>query len=209
VFNWGDKLGWRGSRVSAGGGALLELGFHMADLLVWTLGLPEEVYGVAACRRPRESIDLSKPAYDTDDTAAATLRYGDDSVVSLVTSRVSGPYSEGLVLCGRGGSLAADAETCVFRDPAGEIKDRFQESCPPGDMFLRQVRGFITSVHSESSRYPCPAAESLLAHAVIDSIYLAGRTCQPENPWKQLHLHGVRADECLAHSIKGEVPPVK
>jgi len=47
LFNWGPVLGWRGDRA-AGGGALLEVGWHLLDLTVWLLGLPETVYAVAS-----------------------------------------------------------------------------------------------------------------------------------------------------------------
>lgn len=200
VFDWSGPLGWRGDTVSAGGGALLELGFHVIDILVWTLGVPEEVYGVATCSRNPEAVTVSRPGHDTDDIASATWRYRDDSVASIVTSRISGPCSEEVVLCGGAGSVTADTESCLFRNTAGELKEHFHQSITPVNLFRRQAACFIRAVGDGAKRYPSPAAESLLAHAVIDSMYLSCRTSQPENPRRQLQIYGVEPEECFAHS---------
>ena len=114
LFNWGRNLGWRGDKASAGGGALMELGYHAIDLLVWILGLPEEVYGVSSMgNRPSvpAAEEEAQPIYDTDDTAAVIMRYASGSMATVVTTRSSGPVSEELCLHGRGGSLRADGET--------------------------------------------------------------------------------------------------
>ncbi|MFP4107408.1 MAG: Gfo/Idh/MocA family protein, partial [Phycisphaerae bacterium] len=69
LFNWGPELGWRSDKTSAGGGALLELGYPAVNLLIWMLGLPEEVYGINSCGyRPahNDSAPTTTP-YDTDD----------------------------------------------------------------------------------------------------------------------------------------------
>jgi len=96
LFNWGPNLGWRGDKASAGGGALMELGYHAVDLLVWFLGLPEEVYGFSAGgHRPKAPDETGPlPVYDTDDTAAAIVRYRDGAMASVVTTRSSGPISD-------------------------------------------------------------------------------------------------------------------
>jgi predicted dehydrogenase len=134
LFNWGPDLSWRGDRASAGGGALLELGYHPIDLLQWMLGLPEEVYGTSARisdRQRRSARGKLQPAYDTDDTAAAILRYASGSVATVVTTRRSGPLSEELSLHGRGGWLVASDESCLLRGPEGEILDSLSAPAPP------------------------------------------------------------------------------
>jgi len=200
LFNWGPDLSWRGDRASAGGGALLELGYHPIDLLQWMLGLPEEVYGTSARvsdRQRRSPRGKLQPAYDTDDTAAAILRYASGSVATVVTTRRSGPLSEELSLHGRGGWLVASSETCLLRGPEGEVLDSLSAPAPPLEVFRLQADAFAEAVISGGPKYECSARENLLNLATIEAIYLSARTSQPEHPARLLHNHGLTPEQCL------------
>ncbi len=204
LFNWGPNLGWRGDLSSAGGGALLELGYHPIDLFVWMLGLPEEVYGLSAGgNRPGGSSDTDEPmaVYDTDDTAAAILRYNDGCMATVVTTRASGPVSEEISLHGRGGSLTANSETCLLRDPDGSVLDRTEEQPGAIGVFRRQAEAFAGAVLADDEFYECSARENLLNQAVTEALYLSTRTSTPENPQQLLRTHGLTAEECLASSL--------
>lgn len=200
LFNWGPRLGWRGDKASAGGGALLELAYPSVDLLIWMLGLPEEVYGLAAVgSRPPAPADEPQPGHDTDDTAAAILDYGGGRMATVVATRSSGPVSEALCLHGRGGSLTADTETCLLRDPDGNIVDRTADESPPLALLQRQSEAFARSVLDEAKFYECSGRENLLNLATIDAIYLSARTSHPEHPARLLETSGLTPDACLTH----------
>ena len=210
LFNWGPNLTWRGDKASAGGGALLELAYHPIDLLIWLLGLPEEVYGLhAGGRRSDESKADGDPVpiYDTDDTAAAILRYRDGCMASVVATRRSGPVSEELSLHGRGGSLTATSETCLLRDPDGRALDQASEEGGPLEVFVRQAEAFAAAVQDGRERYECSARENLLTQAVIEAVYLSHRTCQPEGPARLLRTHGLTPADCLAFRPEEEAAP--
>ena len=202
MFNWGPQLGWRGDASSAGGGALLELGYHPIDLLVWLLGLPEEVYGISSGGHRPEDVgpngqDL--PAYDTDDTAAAVLRYGGGCMATISTTRRSGPLSEQLTICGRRGSICADVDTCTLRDPDGNLIDQSGADPAPVAIFQRQAEAFAAAVRRGTKPYECSARENLLDLAVIEAIYLSSRTSQPESPLRLLQAHDLTVAKCLMH----------
>ncbi len=214
LFNWGPELNWRGDRASAGGGALLELGYHAVDLMIWMLGLPEDVYGVSALGnrpddRSRGGADL--PLYDTDDTAAAILRYADGAMATVVTTRSSGPVSEELCLHGRGGSLRADGENCLLRNPDGNILDRTADEGAAVAVFQRQAEAFAAAVLGGAARYECSGLENLLNLATIEAIYLSDRTGQRESPTSLLRNHGLTADQCLSlrpiEDVEEDEPP--
>lgn len=196
VFNWGPNLTWRADKQSAGGGALLELGYHCIDMLTWMMGFPEEVYGVATVQQPTFA-DSQNPNHNTDDTAAAIFRFPDDAVATINTSRVSGPVSEEFVLRGVEGSVVANAESCVLRNPQGDIIENDQLGVAPIDIFTSQAREFISAVRSDAQYYQCSGAENLLNLAVIEAVYLSCQTCQPESPMRQLHIHGLKISDCL------------
>ena len=201
LFNWGGKLGWRGDRASAGGGALLELGYQLIDLLNWMLGLPEEVYGISACGHRPEDTDArgeALPIHDTDDSAAALLRYRGNGMASLVTTRSSGPVRESLVLHGRRGSLWTDDHRCVLRDPEGNVQQQTRDDSPPVAVYRAQAEAFARAVLDDAARYPCSGWENLLNLAVIDALYLSDRTSQAESPRQLLQARRVTLQECLS-----------
>lgn len=201
LFNWGPELGWRGDRGSAGGGALLELGYHAIDLLVWLLGMPDEVYGVSSAgnrARPSEGDETPERMYDTDDTAAAIMRYVGGAMASVVTTRSSGPVSEELCIHGRGGSLRADGESCVLRDPDGNVLGHAEEESTRASVLKRQAEAFAASVLHEAESYECSGRENLLNLAVIEAIYLSDRTGQLEEPHRLLEPHGLTVEACLS-----------
>ena len=195
LFHWGAELGWRADKATAGGGALLELAYHSIDLMVWILGMPEEVYGLTA----RSVGEGAAPTHDTDDTAAAILRYGPDSMAAVVTTRSSGPVSEELSLHGRDGSLTACSDWCMLRGPDGNVLDSTREDPGAVDLFRRQGEAFAAAVVSKAARYECSARENLLNLAVIEAIYLSDKTSQPENPMRLLTSRGWTVEKCLAH----------
>ena len=193
LFNWGADLQWRSDRAAAGGGALLELGYHPIDLLLWMLGCPEEAYGVNTIAGGADSL----PVHDTDDTAAAVLRYRNGRMATVVTTRCSGPVGEELSLHGRWGSLTATAETCLFRDPEGNVQDHLADDSLPIAPFREQVEAFVKAVADDAGRYACSGWENLLNLAVIEAVYLSDRTSQPENLQHLLKSHGISPEDCL------------
>ncbi len=36
--------GWRGKKELTGGGRLIDMGYHMVDLLMWYFGLPDKIF---------------------------------------------------------------------------------------------------------------------------------------------------------------------
>jgi len=207
LFNWGPRLGWRGDKATAGGGALLELGYPPIDLLVWLLGVPEEVYGLtAAGHRPAEAGAGGEvlPPYDTDDTAAAILRFARGCMATVVATRASGPVSEELTLHGRGGSLTVNSDSCLLRDPDGNVLDQLVEPGSPVEAARRAAEGFLRAVAADARSWDCSGRENLLPLAVIEAIYLSDRTCHPESPARLLRTHGLSVADCLP---RGEPSP--
>lgn len=61
--------GWRGIRQIAGGGSIIDFGYHAIDVLLWNFGLPSGIITEMSWKaKPDEK-------YDTEDTATFLLRY--------------------------------------------------------------------------------------------------------------------------------------
>lgn len=201
-FNWGPALGWRGDKT-AGGGVLASLGYHMFDLALWLLGLPQTVYSIAGTgqlrrRSPPQATASAAPAvYDTEDTAAAAFRYPDKTAATILVSRCFDPVTEGLTIYGEAGTLAASPGRCVFRDRDGAAIENFEQEEPPAAVFLRQVEAFVRAVIANARRYECSGRESLLTMAAIDAAYLSDQTGNPESPAGLLAGHDLTPADCL------------
>ena len=95
--------GWRASSLYSGGGALVDLGYHYIDLLVWYFGLPELVN----CHISTGNRENQK--YDVEDTAFIQFNYNDNDqklnhlLGNLVVSRVYPGKDEGLKAFGTKG----------------------------------------------------------------------------------------------------------
>ena len=202
LFNWGPVVGWRADAVSAGGGALMELGGPLVDLLVWLLGLPESVFGLNAINARPDQIDRNgrpMPPTTTDDTTAAVLRFADGAMGSLAASRVSGPMSEQIAVHGQQGSILADPQHCVLRDPDGGVMDQFDALTDPSACRCDMVEAFAQAVLTKARRYACSAHESLLTLAVLDALYLSEKTASAESPLTMLQSGDFTVEQCLAH----------
>lgn len=61
--------GWRGHRDIAGGGSIIDFGYHAIDVILWNFGLPKGILAEMSWKaKPNE-------VYDTEDTATFLLRY--------------------------------------------------------------------------------------------------------------------------------------
>ena len=78
-----DSVSWRGTLLLDGGGALMNQGIHVVDLLQWLVGMPSEVFSYSAC--------LAHKRIEVEDTAIIALRYpsGDKGSAVLEDDRIA------------------------------------------------------------------------------------------------------------------------
>ena len=203
-FNYGAGLGWRGDRA-AGGGALIELGYHLFDLLVWLLGLPRTVYAITATGQRTGGAD-GQPVYDSDDSAVAVLRYPGDVVATVAVSRCFNPVSEQLTAYGQAGTLSAGPGGCTLRDRDGNVLESLESDEPPADVFARMIDAFVRPAAEAAPRYDCSGWENLLTMAVVAAAYLSNQTGEPESPGRLLANYDVAPADCLRFAPPGKPP---
>lgn len=207
LLNWGPQFEWRGDQATAGGGVLLEAGYDMMDLLVWAMGLPEEVFAITGRKgRPfqRPGAEPSEPPslYDTDDTAVVTLRCAGGAAGSIITSWVTSPPAQKLFLHGQLGTAEADTERCVHYDTDGTVLDRVAADSRPLGPLVRQLTALAAALGDAgpTGAPPCESAarEHLLTIAAVEAAYLSDRTGQGENPHRLLQARDLRPEDCYA-----------
>jgi UDP-N-acetyl-2-amino-2-deoxyglucuronate dehydrogenase len=70
---------WRGTWKGEGGGALMNQAIHMIDMLLWMVGVPNEVYGRWGTLKHDEYIDV-------EDTACAVVGFESGAMASIVAT---------------------------------------------------------------------------------------------------------------------------
>lgn len=135
--------GWRGKKEFAGGGCLMDMGYHIVDLLMWYFGLPDLVFA-----------DLSYEAkegviYDAEDTAQVIFRYNKKKIFgSLLVSRAMSPKQEFIKVYGTRGVIYLERGKIERYSPSGDILESLKrENRWPSaaqdqiEYFLRVIRG--------------------------------------------------------------------
>lgn len=110
--------GWRGKNELAGGGCLIDMGYHIVDLLIWYFGLPDLVFAETSCAA-KEGI-----VYDAEDTAQVLFRYSKRDIFgSLLVSRVIPPKTEYFDVYGTRGIIHIERGKIERRAPNGETQE--------------------------------------------------------------------------------------
>ena len=131
--------GWRGQRELAGGGCLIDMGYHIVDQLTWWFnGLPSSVHANVS------ALAVPGAAYTAEDSATVSFRYPSGLHGTLTISRRAGAKKEGYEVYGTDGYIVGSKKGAVIFDRAGTI---LQELGPDEeDMIAAQLRFFLARV---------------------------------------------------------------
>ena len=146
--------GWRGSRQRAGGGCLLDMGYHLVDQIQWWLGPADEVVLQSWGRSPLDDND------SVEQSASVLFRYSSGLCARLYVSRTAHKKDETYEIYGSCGSLIGSRSEFVVKDCMGNIVYRMEEpNCSEPidaqlDFFIGRFRkqaGFV-DVHRRHRR---------------------------------------------------------
>jgi UDP-N-acetyl-2-amino-2-deoxyglucuronate dehydrogenase len=100
-----DSAPWRGTWTLDGGGALMNQGIHLADLLLWFLGDVAEVSARAA---------TLAHAIEVEDGVAATLRFASGALGALYATTAAAPgFPHRIEVYGTKGGVQVEGEAVV------------------------------------------------------------------------------------------------
>jgi len=137
---WGATGDWFWKKDPAGGGALLDMGIHMVDLLRWIIGRPVRDVMAMTSR-------VLKPTF-ADDNAFVLMRFEGDVLASVQSSWSARPFPDRqITIHGELGHIAmgrsAEEPLVVYlRDGEGSarIVPDIPATSPLGDPFVHFVR---------------------------------------------------------------------
>ncbi|MFJ8002714.1 Gfo/Idh/MocA family protein [Streptomyces sp. NPDC096310] len=160
--------GWRGRVALAGGGALMDMGYHLIDLLIWYLGLPDRV--------PADTSAAARPdaQYDAEDTALVHLAYDCGLYGSLLVSRSAGPKSEHLTVTGPHGTVVIERGRVRRPAPDGQLIESLISEPAWPSAAATQIDSFCRVLDGERPNPSGPGTHS--AHAAFLATSYASRT---------------------------------
>jgi predicted dehydrogenase len=167
-----DSGGWRGTVALDGGGALMNQGIHVVDLLLWMLGEPVEVQAY--------SDRLAHERIEVEDTVAATVRFRSGAIGSIVatTSAYPGRPVRLSVYGDRGSAVIENDDLVAFETADGEPAGEASGTRSVADAHRDQYLDFIEAVRD--GRPPSIGTrDARRALEVVLGIYASARTGGP------------------------------
>lgn len=161
--------GWRGITAKAGGGCVIDMGYHLIDMILWYFGLPDRVLAdISVEARPDRS-------YDAEDTALIHFGYDSGLYGSLLLSRFIGPKTEQIRLVGSKGMVHLERGRIRRLTNGGEAIESLsrEQSWPSAatsqiDYFCRVIEGLRPNVSGPK--------ENLAHMSFIAACYESART---------------------------------
>jgi predicted dehydrogenase len=177
-----ESAAWRGTWALDGGGALMNQSVHLIDLLLWFMGDVADIQAHVA------TLDH---AIEVEDCAAATLRFTNGALGSIIATTAAAPgFPHRVEIYGTRGGVQIEGETIVRWDtadpgtdlPAGRSAPAAQQAAgagaaPTGISTIGHTRilaDFADSIRSGHDPL-VTGEEARRALAVVLGIYAAAR----------------------------------
>ena len=180
-----DSAAWRGTWALDGGGALMNQGIHLADLLVWYMGDPVEV----SARQATLAHQI-----EVEDCVAASLRFTSGALGTLVATTAAAPgFPHRVEVYGGRGGVQIEGEDVVRWD--GEARARVPPhvaataaagagASPTGIKAAGHVRlvGDLVAAIREGRPALVPGEEGRRSLALVLAVYESARLGRPLAP---------------------------
>ncbi len=173
--NWAPGQTWFTTAAEAGGGAMLDLGVHVADLAIWFLGEVESVTGAVAT--------LGKQI-DVEDTGAMVMRFKSGALGVIEASWSSTPGLAAIEIYGSAGRIMMGyprLDIAIQRadgNPApGYSRDEIMQRADLRDLlapFRELAANFVAAIRGEARPSP-DGADGLRAVETVEACYRSSR----------------------------------
>ncbi|WP_245665747.1 Gfo/Idh/MocA family protein [Nocardia sienata] len=167
--------GWRGQTAKAGGGCVIDMGYHLIDLILWYFGLPDSIAAeLSVGARPDR-------CYDAEDTALIHFAYDSGLYGSLLLSRFIGPKTEEIRLVGSDGVVHLERGRIRRLTNSGEVIESLHREQAWPSAAACQIDYFHRVIDGDRPNLSGPA-ENLDHMAFVSACYEAARTRNYINP---------------------------
>ncbi len=165
VLNVKDPLlGWRGSFVKAKGGCILDLGYHMIDIINWFFGLPEKIYSKRFIFNPKNCLE---------NTALIFFEYTKNQIEGqLLISREHYKKNEEIIIIGENKTIYLKKNMLSIGNKKyaqSSINDN------QNNLTISSLLDFCNSIKNKTSNFT-PIDEQLFNVIFIQSCYTSLQT---------------------------------
>jgi UDP-N-acetyl-2-amino-2-deoxyglucuronate dehydrogenase len=179
-----ESADWRGTWALDGGGALMNQGIHLVDLLLWLIGDAVEVRATAA---------TLTHAIEVEDCVTATLRFANGAIGGITATTAAAPgFPHRVEVYGDRGGVQIEGEQVVRWEGAGrEPRTKNQEpvaagagASPTGIGAIghtRLLEDFVAAIR-EGREPLAPGREGRRSLALVLAVYEAARTGRAVQP---------------------------
>jgi predicted dehydrogenase len=159
--------GWRAQKGLAGGGVVIDMGYHMLDQLIGLFGRQFTVQH-AALMKTRQGN------YDVDDTAHISVRFDQSVNATIVLSRSGARNEEKISIIGEAGILTLDGDLVrlSLRDEAGRLTPHEEYTVQEPSSLLLE-RGLVSFMDSADAEV-WDLERDIAVMKLIDEIYRVG-----------------------------------
>lgn len=171
--------GWRGKREIAGGGSIMDFGYHVLDVILWNFGLPSKVIAEMSWKARPDKI------YDTEDTVAMLLRYKRQEFYgNVILSRVL-PRKEYYKVVGSKEVVEYDNGVVRVSTIGGEILTEEDKKVSKVEVTTREI-DYLCDVIDNKVKAIATAKEHVEHMAFISALYESEREGKYIDPRKYL-----------------------
>ncbi|MFI7544706.1 Gfo/Idh/MocA family protein [Actinoplanes sp. NPDC049599] len=168
------RQGWRAQSETSGGGAIIDMGYHLIDLLYWYFGMPSTVYATSAPKL------IPTAEYDIEETVLANLTYPGGATGILRLSLCEARKDEWLAVSGSAGQILLTKKSLERYDRADVLVEQ-EKGEPDGASALNVLRSMIAEL-SNPDIVRQEVANGLGSTAIIDALYRSISTAVPVGP---------------------------
>lgn len=170
--------GWRASKSLSGGGALLDMGYHLVDLLIWCFGQPDDI---SLSKTQGSKVNQQ---YDVEDSAILNFEYFNNSknmdektIGSLFISRAAHVKKETLIVQGQKGCIKLTPDVIKLYDMHNQlIYVSKREMNQPEIPLINMVNHFIAYLNGNSPKLKSGYIDHLQHIRLIDAAYRSDRS---------------------------------
>lgn len=148
---------------------IIDMGYHMVDMLLWYFGLPDRVFAESSARA-RPSAD-----YEVEDTAAVLFAYDNGLFGTLRLSRCIAPRDERIRVDAQRGSIVVERGRIQRLTADGQVAESLSRDGAWPTAAVNQVDHFCRVLAGQRVNIAAPRAQLSYA-AFIESCYLSMAT---------------------------------
>ena len=156
--------GWRGQKSLAGGGCVIDMGYHTLDMLIWYFGMPEYVHAYTS------TAAMPKTNYDAEDTALVSLKYRNGAYGSVTISRYYYPKTEYVRAVGNNFVGVLERENAELINKDGRVVKRMDYKYDMTNLAAVQIDNFCKLIKGDKHAVDL-IPDNLKVMSLIDAIY--------------------------------------